>query len=253
MALFFCAISVFNITYAQTKNGHPVRVVDDADLLSDYEEENLKKQLDSISENLDFDVVVITANTLDGKNIRDYADDYFDYNGYGMGNDRDGVLLAICMDTREWWISTSGLGIDAISNSEIDYIEEQFIEDLSYADYYNGFVKYAELCEQFVQSYYKGDMPKDYSDIIIIFFVSLVFGFIVSLIVVTSMKGQLKTVHYRSGRAYIKPNSMVITRRRDQYLYSNVIRRKIPRQNSGGGYAHHSSSGRSHGGGGGRF
>ena len=34
------------------------------------------------------------------------ADDFFDYNGYGLGDDRSGVLLYINMSTRDVWIST---------------------------------------------------------------------------------------------------------------------------------------------------
>ena len=30
------------------------------------------------------DAVIVTSNDLKGKTPRDYADDYYDYNGYGL-------------------------------------------------------------------------------------------------------------------------------------------------------------------------
>ena len=59
------------------------RLVDDADLLTDSEEQELNTELDEISEKQQCDVVVVTKNSLDGKSAQDYADDFFDYNGYG--------------------------------------------------------------------------------------------------------------------------------------------------------------------------
>ena len=39
----------------------------------------------------------MTAGSLNGKTATKYADDYFDYNGYGLGNEKDGILLLISM------------------------------------------------------------------------------------------------------------------------------------------------------------
>ena len=82
------------------------RLVDDAGLLSQSEKYNLISSLDSISENRQLDVVVVTKNSLAGKTVEQYADDFFDYNGYGYGENDDGILLLPSMETREWAIST---------------------------------------------------------------------------------------------------------------------------------------------------
>lgn len=58
------------------------RLVDNADLLTDSEESTLLSKLNEISERQQTDVVVVTADTLDGKTPMDYADDFYDYNGY---------------------------------------------------------------------------------------------------------------------------------------------------------------------------
>ena len=83
-------------------------VVDDANLLSSEEEQQLREDLASFKEQYNMDAVIVTSNDLGGKSQMDYADDYFDYNGYGVGEDKSGLLLLIDMDDRKVWISTSG-------------------------------------------------------------------------------------------------------------------------------------------------
>ena len=83
------------------------RLGDDADLLTDHEEAVLLSELDEISERQRMDIVVVTTDSLEGKSAMEYADDFYDYNGYGFGNSRDGVLLLISMEDRDWWLSTT--------------------------------------------------------------------------------------------------------------------------------------------------
>ena len=59
------------------------RLADDADLLTDSEEKELNQQLDTVSEEQECDVIVVTVDSLNGKTVEEYADDYYDDNGYG--------------------------------------------------------------------------------------------------------------------------------------------------------------------------
>lgn len=123
------------------------RLVDQADLLSSSEERALLKELDEVSERLGFDVVVVTAMTLGGKSPRAYADDFFDYNGYGFGSAADGALLLVSMEDRDWWISTYGYGITAITKAGISYIGEKLVPYLKGGKYAEAFSAYADWCE----------------------------------------------------------------------------------------------------------
>ena len=87
------------------------RLVDNADLLMADDAEALLADLDSRSEALQFDIVIVTVDSLDGETPRNYAEDFFWYNNYGLGEDRDGALLLVAMDTRDWYIATHGFGI----------------------------------------------------------------------------------------------------------------------------------------------
>ena len=238
------------------------RLVDNADLLTDSEESTLLSKLNEISERQQADVVVVTADTLDGKTPMDYADDFYDYNGYGFGADKDGVLLLVSLEDRDWWISTTGYGITAITDAGIEYISEKFLSDLSDGDYADAFTTYAELCDDFFtqarsgQPYDTGHMPKQPFNIARNLLIALIVGFVIALIATGVMKGKLKTVRFQSAASnYVKANSMNVTESRDMFLYTHVDRRAKPKDtdSSSGSGTHTSSSGSTHGGGGGKF
>jgi len=253
LVLIFCSLSV-NVMAA----AHPARLVDDANLLSASEKSELTALLDEISERHQVDVVVVTVNSLGGKSPRAFADDYYDYNGYR----EDGVLLLIAMDTRDYWISTSGYGITAFTDAGIDYIEDAFLTDLSEGDYASAFETYAELCDEFItearsgKPYDDGNMPKSPFPWGQNLLISLAVGFLIAFIATAIMRSKLKTVRSKAGATdYVRDGSFRVTRSLDFFLYRTVSRRARPKNDSssGGSSTHSSSSGRSHGGGGGKF
>lgn len=258
-ALLFAVILCVSFVLPVTATSNNERVVDDALLLSYDEFKDLSMILDEISERQQFDVVVHTTNDTDGLYIRDYADDFFDYNGYGYGSNYDGCVLVIDMSQRDWWISTCGYGINALTDAGIDYIGDKIESDLSNGYYYDAFVAYAELCDDYVtqarngRAYDSGNLPKEPYNWAFGIFGSLVAGFVIALIVVLVMKSKLKSVRRQpAAKDYVVAGSMNVTTSRDIFLYRNISRRAKPKESSGSS-THTSSSGRSHGGGGGSF
>lgn len=236
------------------------RVVDTADILASQEEADLLAQIDEISERQQFDVVIYTVQTLDGYSAQDYADDLYDYNGYGFGSSYDGALLLIAIDEGEWHISTCGYGIDALTDAGIDYIGEQMLSYLSDGDFYTAFITYADLCDDFVTQAKNGtpfdveNLPKEPFSVFGSFVLALIIGLVIALVVSLVLKGQLKSVRFKSAAAdYEIPGSMKLTDSREYFLYRNISRQKKAENNSGGSSTHTSSSGRTHGGGGGKF
>jgi uncharacterized protein len=238
------------------------RLVDDANLLTSSEEAELLEKLDEISERQQCDVVIVTVNSLGGKTAQDYADDFYDYNGYGFGKGRDGMLLLVSMGTRDWYISTTGFGAKAITDAGIEYISEKFVSDLSGGYYADAFNTYAKLCDSFITQakegnpYDVGQMPKA-SLPWMVYPMCLIVGIIIAFIATLTMKGQLETVRFQAAASdYMKKDGVHLTGQRERFLYRNVTRIPIPQKSSGGrggSSMHHSSSGRSHGGGGGKF
>lgn len=237
------------------------RVVDGADLLSDAEEEALLERVDEISERQQMDVVIVTADTLDGKSSTAYADDFYDYNGYGFGLEHDGILLLIGMENRDWAISTCGAAIRTFTDAGQDYISDQFVPYLSNNNYGAAFNCFADQCDDFITKakngapYDIGNMPKGEFRIFYNLAIALVIGLIVGIIVAISLRAQLKSVKQQfAASVYTKSGSMRVTDKKDIFLYSKRDRRAKPQSSGGGGSSTHiGSSGTSHGGSSGHF
>lgn len=248
---------------------HAPRLVDGEHLLSSDEAAELVTILDEISERQQFDVVVVTVGSLGSKSAMEFADDFYDYGGYGMGADNDGVLLLISMEERDWYMSTCGYGILAITDAGRETMKDYFVPYLSDGEYLTAFKTYAELCDEYVTRA-KTDTPYDignldeldYSvpltagDWISAVVIGIVIGIVVALIVCSVLKGKLKSVGMKRGASdYTVEDSLEVTQSAEFFLYSNVTRTAKPKESesSGGSSTHTSSSGTSHGGGGGKF
>lgn len=238
----------------------PVRLVDNADLLTALEKDIVSEKLNEVSQKWSMDIVIVTADSLNGATPADYADDYFDCNGYGYGSEKDGILLLISMEDRDWAISASGRACQVFTYAGQGYIMDEVLLFLSDDDFYNGFMAFADQCDDFCRQAaegtpYDGDnLPQEPIPFFLFAIISVVVGLIVGLIVTRVMKAQLKTVHSQStANDYIKSGSMRITQSTDLFLYRNVTRVPRPKQTSGGSGMRTSSSGRVHSGRSGKF
>lgn len=240
----------------------PPRLVDEADLLDDSREEMILDRLNRVSKELNFDIVIYTNNSLGYKTATEFADDYFDYNSFGMGPNRDGVLLIISMDERDYAISTSGYGITAFTDYGIKKLEDELVDYLAAGDYFSAFDYFIDTSEFYVSEAKAGRVIDRGSRKIgldeygIMALVSLVgaaaisFGY-VKILESThiSKKRKYNANTYKNGVVNIIPT-------RDMFLNRNITRVRRPREssNSGGGSTTHtSSSGRTHGGSSGKF
>lgn len=255
----FLLVIMMALPVAAQDTGHPSRLVDEADILTDAEENEVLELLDDFSEELDFDIVVVAVDSLDGKSAEAYADDYFDYNGYGMGDNYDGAILLISMEERDWHISTCGYGIAALSDRDLERMGDIIVPYLSSGDYAGAFEEFAWLCagyvEEAIEAGVTGEMAEEsgirWGRVII---TSLLVGFLLAFIPMLMMKQKMKTVVSRSEAGeYMNRGSRRITRSRDAFLYHTINKTYTPRDHDGGGSSHRSSSGRSHGGRGGKF
>ena len=248
-------------------------LMDEAKLLTKSEANELKEKLYALSKQWKNDIVIVTVDSLDGNTPEEFADDWFDYNGYGQATsgditDGDGLLLLISMEERDWRISTKGYAIEVFTDAGIEFLGERLKADgLSDGDYASAFNGFADWCDKFYtqaetgKPYDRGNLPKvpktgaDYAKAV---FWGFAGGAVIALIVTGSMKKKLKTVRIKAAAAdYVRPGSLQVAYANEQFLFRNVTRVYNPPSSSGGGgggsSSHSSSSGSSHGGGGGKF
>lgn len=238
------------------------RLVDNASLLTDDEANKLTEKLDNISEKHQLDVIIITVDSLEGYGPMEFADDIYDYNGFGFGPNDDGILLLLSMEERDWAISTTGYGIIAFTDAGKKYMTDNFVKFLSKGDYYKGFEKFANLADDFVNQartnipYDINNLPKEINSTVGIL-ISIIGGGLIGFIVTAFMKGKLKSVSkQRVASKYLVASSMLPLANNDLYLYSTVTRTERKKENEssrGGSTTHRSSSGKTHGGSSGKF
>ena len=145
--VLFLFVPFLNI---QAASNHPARLVDQAELLTAEEQQQIQAKLDEVSELHHCDAVVMTVNSLEGKTATEYADDAFDYDGYGLGEDKAGILFLVDMGDRNWATSTHGYAITAFTDAGLSYIEEKLVSYLGDGEYAEAFNCFAEQCDRFL-------------------------------------------------------------------------------------------------------
>lgn len=239
-------------------------LVDNADLLTDWEESELLDELTRVSEKEMMDVAVVTVNSIDGKSPEAYADDFYDYNGYGQGEEKDGVLLLISMEDRDWHVTTTGFGITAVNDAAIELIEDRVVSQLSSGDYYGAFSTYCSTVDEVAEMARNGE---PYTGSISLSktqvfggagVISVIFGFLIGFGATAAQKKKLKRVRKQHGAAaYIYGDASHLSVSDDRFITKNVTRTRIQNDDDdrggGGSSIHFGSSGTAHGGGGGKF
>lgn len=266
------------------------RVVDKPIVLTVAERQELSEKLDEIRYRQSMDVVVMITGDLEGMSIADYAVDAYEGRFFGYGDDLDGVMLLIDTGTESWYIATFGYAKTVFTDSGIRYIGDQMKSYLSEGYYADAFNIYAEKCDEFItmareeQPFVWADEPESVADSneelaepdnaeepaqsagsdnaeeakkslsLVWIPVSLGVGILVAFLIVHGMKSKLKTVKKKNeANSYVRNGSLNINENYESFLYSEVSKTKIQKQNTSNNSSNNSSSNDSNGGGGGKF
>lgn len=262
--LFICLIALLPIRVqaAETTN-----VKDYLNYLSETEVKELQDRINEISSKYSLDTVVVITDNTAGKSSMQYADDFYDYNNYGLDEEESGVLMLINMNAREVWISTKGKAITIFTDNTIEAMVNDIRKYLSDKNYYGASSKFLEKVDYYCDkklmtesSSYASRLKGSVTSLSTYIF-SLIVSIVVTLIVTQKSKWKV-TVNNRTYEGY---RSFNLTNQRDILVSENTTRTRIEREsneshsvrnysgNSDRSTTHRSSSGSTHGGGGGSF
>ncbi len=245
IALIFVLVFLLSLPMSVLAAGSAPRLYDGASLLTTAEKNSLQTRLNSVSEQYQVEIVIATVDTVGNMSVDTYVEYFYDQNGYGFGADRDGVLLLVAMQEREYRILSNGLGAKAISPDDIDDISDAIVSDLSDGDYADAFRTFIDQCAYQIDGEING-FPFELGKNLLI---SLAIGLAAALIVTGIMAGQLRSVRKQSTASeYTRPGSMHVTTAYEAFLYRTVSKRERPQESSSSG-----SSGSSRNVGGGKF
>ena len=267
-----------------TEKPEPVsgaQVIDPEDQIDPLTERQIIAVIEEIEKKHQVDIVVlVTRDTpYDPSDslykVAGYADDYYDYGGYGMGPDFSGMLYLIDLRNRVQYISTGGVMMQYISDSREEKIYDAAELYLRRNDWGNaalsavrkvselmakgrerGVFLYDEVTGQRLSGYYN---PLEGFEVLLALGGGVLAAFIVCGTVTGSYGLKGSTYKYDlSGKS-----ACTMTRDDEQFLRESVSRMArssgssghggVGGGRSGGSGVHRSSSGRSHGGGGRRF
>lgn len=127
-------------------------LVDEGDILTDEEEATLLQELERISAEQQCDVAVIIPRSLGYKSAETFTEDFYDQYGYGQGTTKDGVMLMVCMEERDYYFDSAGAAQDWFDLNTKLRIEDVFLDDLSAGRYLSAFLSFASSCEKVLRS-----------------------------------------------------------------------------------------------------
>ncbi|MBD5550778.1 MAG: TPM domain-containing protein [Lachnospiraceae bacterium] len=275
LAVFYFGLTGIHSLTGSLKNGSrentecttEERVFDLADVLSDKEEEKLRKLIARREAQTGCDIVLVTLNeslreyayerqeyVAEDKYVMIYADDFYDEHMFGYDKPQGNGVLFLDNLHREddgWaysWLCTTGKAEGKYSSSMIDHLLEKSYRWSKLSPYLG----------------YKAYINQFYHDMNGFGFVSINFSVPIILIVslVTAVGFVLCNLGSEAGKktttanTYVKNGKVKINHREDRFIRKSVAQHRIQNSSSGGGHGgggggHHvSSGGVSHGGGG---
>jgi uncharacterized protein len=227
------------------------RIVDNADLLSASEKADLERQLAAIASTYNFDLVIVTEESIGGAQPAAYADDFYDNGGYGA----DGCLFLRVTGSRDYWYSTSGSGEKILNNTAYGKLNSDVGRFLDNNDFFSASSAFINAWDEFLflDAKYGRSYNFFYRYNVLLVLIGWVLAALIGFFIVQNWKAQMNTaIPQKQADPYITPNSLAFTGKKDGFLYTNTTKTPRASSSSGGVGAHLSSSGRSHGGRGGR-
>ncbi len=242
-------------------------ITDNAGLLTAGETAALDRQAQQLA---DADAVGVYILTVD-----DYADygftdvqtasyTLYHNNTLGVGDGRDGILLLLSRDNREYAVFVYGSKAEPIfTDAALQRLEDDFLDDFRHDDWYDGFCDYIDGCAVLLSgdvSYSDGDDSSyngydnatgfSWELLLRNFVIALVIACIIALIICLILKAKMRSVRRQTeARAYVTPAGLHLTQRDDVYTHTTTTRRRIERDNDhpGGGSSGGFSGGGGHG------
>ncbi|MBO4991545.1 MAG: TPM domain-containing protein [Firmicutes bacterium] len=188
--------------------------------------------------------------------VRTAAEDLYLYNEWGWGEEKDGILLLLSMDQRDYALIAYGdFGNAAFTDYGKDVMSENFLDDFAEDDWYGGCEDYLSDCGSLLKQARSGqpfDVPqeegssavsRDASEVGITVLMALIPSAAFAMVVCVVMKRQMKTARKQTDAFdYVVDGAAEFRIRDDRFSHVTTTRRRISSGNN-----NHKSGG--HGGG----
>lgn len=273
--LLLCLLFCLTAAIPASAEGQIGYVTDSADILTEEQERALEAKAAEISERYHCGVYIVTL-----QDYREYtqgevgncAEELYSYFDLGYGSGRDGLLLLLSMNDRDYALTSYGnYGYYWFGDRNKTLLEENFLDDLRYNDWNGGFQDYLNHTEDILATAAANHLTLENEDVSVH---SLNYGdtyrygvtgklpvpariaigvglpCVLALIVCSIFKAQMKTAKLRTtAEEYVVPGSVNLRIKQDQFLHRTETRTKIESNSGssrggGGGGGFHTHSGK---------
>jgi len=225
-------------------------VFDTVPLLGDGEWNRLENMAETVSTRYGCGVYIVTVDDYKEYGTGDvfdvatqiYHDDDI---GFGVGAGRDGIMLLLSMDNRDWSMFVYGENAEYAFNSYgQEQLEDIFLANFADNDWYGGFSNYIETCGEYLAKAEAGKPVRSNP----LWGIGLSAGLscLVALAVCMVMKRKMKTARQKiEADAYISDSGLMLTASHDHYTHTTETSRKIENRSSSRSSGDGNGSGRS--------
>ena len=257
------------------ESGSAQKVFDQASLFTESQAEALEERAAQIAEEEQYDIAIVTTNYTGSMVTYEYAESFYENNGIGYGDNKQGFLLLIDMDNRQVYIDEYNAWEEnfQLSTRERDAILDVIMEYAYDGDFYGVADSFLDELPQYLNNGISGDADYQYviehgepgqqevqepltfpeavkESLPLAALTALVIAGITLIILIAVQKTGAKpsSAEYQKG-------ALRIYRRNDTFINTTVTKHKIETSSSsggggGGGSSHH---GGGHSGGGRSF
>ena len=210
----------------------PAEVYDEADLLSDEEEEQLSLQIQELSDTYDMNFVVLTIDDAAGKSTMEYGDDFYVDKGYTINDRKGGAIYLVDMDNRKVRVGAHQDMQYYLTDKRADEVSDAGYDDVKNGDYYDCFEKMLTKTAGFLDDgvpagqYTYNEDTGEYkvyhsltlSEVLIALGIAIVAGAAVCVTVNSTYKTQFTKYHYPWQK-----NAKFHVKRKDDHLINHYV------------------------------
>ena len=241
----FCLVLCVSAAAAEQTGAQLPYVTDAAGLLSENENMLLEKMAESVSQKYGVGVYIVTVEDYrDFHSEGVYKATYTIYHEYTMGEgpNRDGIMLLLSMDDRDWAMFCYGSRCEYAFNSYgQEKLEKVFLDNFGENDWCGGFKDYIKECGAYLEKAASGKPVRAslFIPILIVVGLSLLAAAVIVAVIWQKMENVSKKA---TANSYVVAG-LQLTEQTDHFTHKTTSSRKIERNSSGGGSSHSESGG----------
>lgn len=168
-----------------------------------------------------------------GADIGSVIEDAYHQLELGEGSGRDGVLLMLSMEDRDFATFVYGEQAEyAFNDYGLNQLKDCFLDNFADNDWCGGFADYLQACGSYLALAERGTpvQASPWGRVAI----AVVIALLIALVVCLILKGKMKSVRRKTeANTYMTTAGLHLTERQDLYTYTTESRRKLESKSSG--------------------